>query len=149
MDISIFINNNNIGEVQDPNKITKLHRVTKDDDIPAIKYLGVYFDPELNFKFHISQLSKKLSKTLFSLRSVKNLLPEKSLISLYYSLFHCHLIYAIEIWGNTSTSTLNELIKKQKQAIRLISNSKYNAHTQPLFKKYMNYHYPNYRPSSI
>jgi DNA primase large subunit len=29
---------------------------------------------------------------------------------------------------------LNELFKKQKIAIRLLSNAKYNAHTEPLFK---------------
>jgi hypothetical protein len=94
----------------------------------------VYFDPELNFKFHTSQLSNKLSKTLYSLRLVKNILPKKSLLSLYYSIFHSHLVYTVEIWGSASTQSINTIAKKQKQAIRLISGSKYNAHTQPIFK---------------
>jgi hypothetical protein len=54
--------------------------------------------------------------------------------SLYYSLFHCHLIYAIEIWSNVPPFNLKPLITKQKAAIRIISNQPYNAHTEHLFK---------------
>ena len=32
--------------------------------MPAIKFLGVFFDPDLNLKFHISTLKIKLSKAL-------------------------------------------------------------------------------------
>jgi hypothetical protein len=41
----------------------------------------------------------------------------------------------VEIWSNTSPATLSVITKKQKQAIRTITNSRYNAHTEPLFKK--------------
>jgi len=129
----IFINNNNNNE-DDPTRIHELSRVSTTDIVPAIKYLGVYFDPQLNFKYHISQISKKLSNALFSLRRVKNLLPPNTLKTLYYSLFHCHLVYALEIWSCVPQSLLQPLITKQKAAIRIISNSHYNAHTEPLFK---------------
>jgi hypothetical protein len=56
-----------------------------------------HFDPHLNFKFHVQQLSLKLSRALFQLRRVKNVLSEDALKTLYFSLFHCHLVYAIEI----------------------------------------------------
>jgi hypothetical protein len=102
--------------------------------MPAIKYLGVYFDQSLNFKYHISHISKKLSHALYSLRQVKNILPPNALRTLYYSLFHCHLVYAVEIWSNVPPSLLKPLFNKQKAAIRIISNKSYNAHTEPLFK---------------
>jgi hypothetical protein len=57
-----------------------------------------------------------------------------ALKTLYFSLFHCHLIYAIEIWSNVPPSLLKPLISKQKATIRIISNKSYNAHTEPLFK---------------
>jgi len=129
----LFINNNNLSENLLHN-ISELSRVSPTDNSPAIKYLGVHFDQNLNFKYHISQISKKLSYALYSLRQVKNLLPPNALKSLYYSLFHCHLIYAIEIWSNVPPSNLLPLITKQKAAIRIISNQPYNAHTEPLFK---------------
>jgi hypothetical protein len=129
----ISINNNNLTE-HSPDRITQLSQILSTDKIPAIKYLGVYFDPDLNFKYHIQQISKKLSYALYSLRQAKNLLPLSALKTLYYSLFHCHLIYAIEIWSNVPSSFLQPLIIKQKAAIRIIANQPYNAHTEPLFK---------------
>ena len=134
-DFSVFINNNNEGS-NDPNLITEIARVKNTDDTPAIKYLGVFFDPSLNFKFQIQNISKKLSRALFSLRCVKNFLPPPALKSLYYSLIHCHLVYACEIWSCTFFSNLLPLIKKQKAALRIISNVKYNAHTEHLLKKH-------------
>jgi hypothetical protein len=133
--LNIYIDNNNNNEY-DVSKIFTLHRVTSSDKVPAIKYLGVFFDPNLNFKHHISYISSKLSRALYSLRAVKNLLPAKTLKTLYFSLFHCHLIYAIEIWSSVPFSTLQPLISKQKAAIRIISNRKYNDHTEPLFKQH-------------
>lgn len=50
-------------------------------------------------------------------------------------MFHSHLVYAISIWSNVATSTISTLFKLQKKAIRIITNSRYNAHTEPLFKK--------------
>jgi len=129
----LFINNNNSAETH-PHNIIELSRISDTDPLPAIKYLGVYFDQNLTFKYHINQISKKLSFALYSLRQVKNLLPLPSLKTLYFSLFHCHLIYAIEIWSNVPPSLLKPLISKQKAAIRIISNKSYNAHTEPLFK---------------
>jgi hypothetical protein len=53
---------------------------------------------------------------------------------LYHSLIHSHLIYAIVTWPATSQSNINSLFKLQKQAIRLVHNTTYNAHTEALFK---------------
>jgi hypothetical protein len=69
------------------------------------------------------------------MHSAKNLLSEKALKSLYYSLFHCHVIYAIHIWSCSAESNFNEIVKKQKSAVRVISSAAYNAHTEPLFLK--------------
>ena len=50
-------------------------------------------------------------------------------------MFHCHLNYALLAWGSASKGTLDPIIKKQKNAIRLISEANFNAHTDPLFKE--------------
>jgi hypothetical protein len=69
--LKLFINNNNHLEAQDPTLITELQQVKTTDKIPAIKYLGVYFDPLLNFKYHVSKIAAKISCALFSLRQTK------------------------------------------------------------------------------
>jgi hypothetical protein len=132
--VSVFINNNNPDQ-NNPNFIHEIQRVNLSDPVPAIKYLGVYFDPGLSFKYHVQQLSSKISKALYHLRCVKNVLPASALINLYFALIHSHLTYAIEIWGAAAQYLINELFVKQKTAIRIISNAKFNAHTAPLFKK--------------
>jgi hypothetical protein len=43
-------------------------------------------------------------------------------------------VYANPVWSSTFESNLKGLFIKQKAAIRIISDSKYNAHTEPIFK---------------
>ena len=131
--IEIFLDSNNADE-NDPNKRIPIIRVLPDDDCPAVRFLGVYFDPNLNFQFHIKTISSKLSKALYILRSSKNLLSAKSLKAIYYSIFHCYLVYCVPIWSCSSQKLVNGLFTMQKKAIRIINNAKYNAHTEPLFK---------------
>ena len=135
-DINLYFDENepNI-PVPNPQLRKKIGFVNHESNEPAIKFLGIYLDPGLNFKFHIDQLNKKLSKSLFCIRRSKNILTEKALKTLYYSTFHCHLIYGILIYTCAYQSNLNSLIIKQKKAIRYITNSQYNAHTGPLLKK--------------
>jgi len=132
--VQIVCNNNNEPS-DDPSLIQQLSLISNNDDIPAAKFLGVYFDSNLSFKYQISHIRKKLSKALYTLRMVKNTLPSHSLKLIYYSIFHCHLIYAIQVWSCCSPSLLNGLFKLQKSAIRIICNVSYNEHTEPLFKK--------------
>ena len=131
--IKIFCDNNNENENY-PEFIYEITQISVQSEIPAAKFLGIYFDPQLNFKYHVEMVRKRLSKALYSLRLAKHLFNHSSLILLYYSLFHSHLIYSLPIWSCTSMGTLNPLFKMQKNAIRIVNNSPYNAHTEPLFK---------------
>ena len=63
----------------------------------------------------------------------KNNLTYKGLRALYFALVHSHLSYCPTILNCLSTSNKNRLLKIQKKAIRLITGSNYNAHTNPLF----------------
>jgi hypothetical protein len=60
-DAQIFCNFNNSND-SNPTLISPVIRVKSTDDIPAIRFLGVFFDPSLNFKYHISTIRTKLSK---------------------------------------------------------------------------------------
>jgi Reverse transcriptase (RNA-dependent DNA polymerase) len=134
-DVKLFLNNNNCNEVVSEAKKSPLSPVKHDSLVPAVKFLGIFIDGKINFKYHVSKISAKISSSLFFIRSAVNLLSEKSLKLLYYSLIHCHLIYCNTLWGCAADSTINELFLKQKKAIRLISKESYNSHTQPLFCK--------------
>ncbi len=59
-DLRINIDFNNFTDALDQNLITPIELVNKSAD-PVIKFLGVYFDPSLSFKTHISTISSKMS----------------------------------------------------------------------------------------
>ena len=109
-------------------------QVVLDNKIPAVKFLGVFFYPQLNFNYHIKSITSKLSKALYMLRSTKNVLPLKARKAVYYTLFHCHLIYCLPIWSCTSSANINTMSILQKKAVRIVAAENYNAHTQPIFK---------------
>ena len=52
-------------------------------------------------------------------------------ITCCHSLILPHLYFCITAWGFNT----NIIVKLQKKSIRTISNSKFNAHTEPLFKE--------------
>ena len=61
---------------------------------------------------------------------LKNYLPVHILRLLYNSLVLPYLQYGILTWG----FKIGRIEKLQKWAVRIITCSKYNAHTEPLFK---------------
>jgi len=131
---TIFINFNNMDSAVNPELLVPIENISINSRIPAIRYLGVYFDPQLNFKFHIQTIVKKISKMLYFYRQAKHVLTWNAKKSLYYATIHSHLIFGIHIWSCTSDSSLTPLILKQKMSIRILYNASYNAHTEPLFK---------------
>ena len=54
---------------------------------------------------------------------------------LYYSIIYPFLTYGLLIWGNTYSTNLKPLITLQKRAIRTITFSKPDEHSEPLFKE--------------
>ena len=77
-------------------------------------------------------LCSTISKSIFALSKVKNCMPLAALKSLYFVLIHSRLQYGIESWGNSNN--IYKLFRMQKRAIRVIYNTKYRHHTDPLFK---------------
>lgn len=55
--------------------------------------------------------------------------------TVYHSLIYPYLTYGTLLWGCSHSTYLRRLEILQKKAIRTVSKSNYNAHTEPLFKK--------------
>ncbi len=91
-------------------------------------------DEFLTWKHHVKHVNNKISRSLFMIKQVKNILPKKSLLTLYYSMVHPYITYGLLTWGNATPSVLKKTIILQKRAIRYIHNAQYNSHTEPLFK---------------
>ena len=100
-----------------------------------VKYLGIILDDCLNWKIHINELCKKLSRTVGMLFKIRHQCNKRVLRSLYFSLFESHLSYALPVWGSAIQAHMQKLFILQKKAIRAISFSDFRAHTSPLFKE--------------
>ena len=100
------------------------------------KFLGVLIDENLTWKTHINCVSKTLSRNIGIMNKLKLYIPERILHSLYCTFISPYLNYGILVWGNTCKTYLDKLIKLQKWAVRIISNSHYRSHSKPLFSRY-------------
>ena len=93
-------------------------------------FLGLIIDEHLSWKQHVCKLANKLSRSIGVMNKLKRYLPSHIMLTLYNTLILPHLQYSILCWGHNA-SRINKL---QKKAVRIVSHSKYNAHTDPLFK---------------
>jgi hypothetical protein len=141
--ISVWLRLNKLSLNSSKTKAMLFHTVRKSVSYPNIlldnskiefvdtfNYLGIVLDKHLNWKSHIHHISMKMSKVTGVMSRMKSFVPENVLLTLYNSLFLPYLNYGILCWK----SKLNAVVKLQKKAVRIISRSKYNAHTEPLFK---------------
>jgi hypothetical protein len=112
--LSIVIDENTNPLINDPTKIHTIDRIYNANPSQldrSFKLLGIHLDENLNLNTHVSILCNKLSRALFVLRQVKNTLPLPALRTLYFSLFHCHLLYCPIILSITSQSNINRVFK--------------------------------------
>ena len=124
-------------------KFIIFHMPQKRVEIPLIKlnnvniecvtnfdFLGVVIDKKLSWHGHIDKISLKLSRCVGILNKLKRFLPQHILLTIYNSMFLPHINYCILAWGYN----YQRIFKIQKKVVRIISLSKYNVHTDPLFK---------------
>jgi hypothetical protein len=78
-------------------------------------------------------MCKKINRALYCIKQAKNNLSLQALKALYYALVHSHLTYCPIILSCTSKNNINCIAKIQKKAVRIITYSRYNDHTAPLF----------------
>lgn len=119
---------NNLRNVEIPDisiKGIKIERVS------SFNFLGLTLTDTLQWKDHINIISNKISKTIGILTRIKHYVNTDILKTIYNSLICSHINYSLLCWGHTP----DRIIKLQKRAVRIVAKAKYNAHTEPLFKK--------------
>ena len=75
----------------------------------------------------------KVARGSWALNQLKHFVDEQTLRSVYHCLIYSHLQYCISSWGTASKSRLAPLFILQKRSIRLLTESGYREHTNPLF----------------
>ena len=117
------------------NKILYLFEIKINDisieRVYVFNFLGLIMDEHLNWRSHVEKISNNGCKTIGVLNKLKYVLPLIVKLILNNSLILPHHNYGIMTWGY-KCDIINKL---QKKAIRMVSLSKYNSHTEPIFKR--------------
>ena len=81
------------------------------------KHLGIVLESRLDFKEPLEIIFKKVSKTIGLLHELQNLLPEKSLTTVYKSLIRLHMDYVDIIYDQAYNASFH----------RKLESTQYNA----------------------
>jgi hypothetical protein len=88
--------------------------------VPAVKYLGVYLDEKLSWRYHIDHVSKKLSQLTGAFYHLSKFLPYESVCDIYYAYIFPHIKYGIEVYGTCSKTLLNVLQVQQNKLLKIL-----------------------------
>ena len=93
------------------------------EKVNEFNFLGLTLDTRLDWKRHSSNTSNKISRTIGVLNKWQKMYCHNTYKLLYST--PPHFNYCILCWGFKS----NRVFALQKKAVRIITCSKYNAHT--------------------
>ena len=100
--------------------------------LDSFNFLGITIDKHLTWEEHINLIANKISRTVGVINRLKKYIPENALLTIYNTPIIPHLNYGILTWRFNS----ERILKIQKKTVRSITLSKYNAHTEPIFKTF-------------
>ena len=101
--------------------------------VSHFNFLGIMLSYNMTWDAHINHISKKISKAIGILYQLKHIYPQRILFTLYTTLIVPHLNYCLILWGSYIKEN-HRLHLLQKKALRIITNSHYIAHSEPIFK---------------
>ena len=104
------------------------------EQVTNFNFLGLTINSTLSWNHHINKISLKISKSIDIMYRLRDIYPCAALQNLYNALIIPQFRYFILCWGSVISET-HSLHIIQESALRLITNSKYISHTEPLCKE--------------
>ena len=98
------------------------------EQVTEFNFLGLIVNEYMNWNSHTQKIANKISRTLGVMNRLKRYLLLSAMKLMYDSLILLHLQFGITNWG----FEWDRISKLQKRALRIMTNSRYNAHTEPL-----------------
>ena len=97
--------------------------------------MGVIIDDQLNWKLHISYISKKIAKATGIISIARRVFDIATLKQLYYSFVYPYLIFGNIVWGKSGDTALWPIFRQQKRIIRMINNVRARNSSSPFFRE--------------
>ena len=108
---------------------TQLNRVN------FTKSLGVLIDENLTWSNHINAITKKISSGIGSIKRISHCVPPAILHTIYHGLVQSHFDYCSVVWGNCAKTLSDKLQRLQNRAVRVLTNTCYDADANQLLKE--------------
>ena len=105
----------------------------KIDKVKCTKFLGFYIDDELSWKYHIDQITAKISKMTGIMARARHCLSIQTLKTIYNTMLYPYLTYCSIIWSSTYPTRLKPLFTIQKKIIRIMTFAKFRDESKPPF----------------
>jgi hypothetical protein len=102
--------------------------------VASVKFLGVFIDQHVGWSEHLTHISAKVAKSIGVITRISAHLPNKILLSLYYSLVYPYLSYGNLVWASNYKTKLKRLLILQKRIVRVLARAPFNSHTSALFQ---------------
>ena len=99
--------------------------------VNEFSFLGLTVNNHMDWNSHITNISNKITKTMGIMNRIKKSIPQQILNLMYNSLILPHIYFCITAWS----FKCNRIFTLQKKALRIITKSKSNSHTEPLFRE--------------
>ena len=91
-------------------------------------------DTNLNWEYHVNDLSIKLNRANALLFKMRKYVSLKILRSIYFAIFDSYLSYCCLVWAQ-NCSAIKRIIILQRKAVRIINFEPRNFHSSPIFKQ--------------
>ena len=116
-----------------PNEIEFLN--TKISRSAQVKFLGITLDENLNWDYHINEISNKLKSLFHVFYNIRDYLSKEDVKTIYYSLIYSRIKYAITIYGHDHKSKVMKLQTLQNQLLKVLLRKNYRYPTEQLHKE--------------
>jgi hypothetical protein len=101
--------------------------------ISNIKFLGIYINDTINWKYHIEYILPKLNAVCYAMRIIKPYTSLEMLKIVYYSNFNSIINYGLPFWGTSPHS--KKIFRMQKRILRIMMGCRKDVSCRNLFRK--------------
>jgi len=83
-------------------------------------FLGITIDSNLNFKCHVDNVCRKISRSVGMINRISSFVPPIAKKKIYYSLIYSRINYGIVAWGGSgvgNSGRMERILKKVRRAV--------------------------------
>ena len=101
------------------------------DEPTSVRLLGIRMDTRLTWRPHTNELELHLSRAIYAIRRIRDIVGQDAALTAYHALFHSRMSYGIVVWGESSAA--GRIFVLQKRAIRTVLAAPPGSHCRGIF----------------